>query len=128
MTASELNIRSGIVVDAAMEVHSILGPGLLESAYQACLAYELRERGLNVKEQLPLPITYKRIRVKKAYRIDMLVDDALVVELKTVAGVQPVHESQLLSHLTLGDHRLGLLINFHVVHLKDGIKRMVYRL
>ena len=116
---------SGQVVDAAMKVHSALGPGLLESAYEACLAYELRERGLSVLTQLPLPVRYKGVRLDVGYRIDLLVESAVVVELKTVARLLPVHEAQLLSHLRLSGHRVGLLINFHVPRLKYGIRRML---
>jgi GxxExxY protein len=119
---------SGQVVDAAMKVHSALGPGLLESAYQACLAHELRKRGLTVRAQLPVPIIYDGVRIETGYRIDLVVEDAVVVELKAVANVLPIHEAQLLSHLKLSGHRVGLLINFHVQHLKDGIKRMVNNL
>ena len=116
---------SGEVVDAAMRVHSTLGPGLLESAYEACLAYELRERGLSVLAQLPLPVRYKGVRLDVGYRIDLLVENAVVVELKTVARLLPVHEAQLLSHLRLSSHRVGLLINFNVPRLKYGIRRML---
>ena len=121
----DVNYCSGQIVDAAMKVHSALGPGLLESAYQACLAHELRKRGLTVRAQLPVPIIYDGARIELGYRIDLVVEDAVVVELKAVANVLPIHEAQLLSHLKLSGHRVGLLINFHVQHLKDGIKRMV---
>jgi len=119
---------SGQVVDAALAVHTALGPGLLESAYEACLAYELRERGLHVRKQLPLPVVYHGVRIEVGYRIDLLVDDTVVVELKTVAKLLPIHEAQLLSYLKLGEYHIGLLINFHVPHLRDGIRRMVHRL
>jgi GxxExxY protein len=121
----DVNYCSGQVVDAAMKVHSALGPGLLESAYQACLAHELRKRGLTVRAQLPVPIIYDGVQIELGYRIDLVVEDAVVVELKAVSNVLPIHEAQLLSHLKLSGHRVGLLINFHVQHLKDGIKRMV---
>ena len=120
-----INDVSGEVVDAAMRVHSALGPGLLESAYHACLAYELRKRGLKVLAQVELPVTYDRIKIDLGYRVDLLVEDSVVVELKTVSKMLPVHEAQLLSYLKLGDYRAGLLINFHVARLRDGIKRMV---
>jgi GxxExxY protein len=125
MNVNELNERSGAVVDAAMKVHSALGPGLLESAYQACLTHELQLRGLQVMTQIALPVTYRGIRLEVGYRIDLLVDNAVVVEVKAIAKVQPVHHAQLLSYLRLSGHRLGLLINFHEIHLKHGIKRMV---
>jgi GxxExxY protein len=125
MNVNELNERSGAVVDAAITVHSVLGPGLLESAYLACLAHELRTRGLQVITQLAQPVTYAGIRLDVGYRIDLLVERALVVEVKAIAKLSPVHEAQLLSYLRLGGYRLGLLINFHELHLKHGIKRMV---
>jgi GxxExxY protein len=125
MNAAEMNVRSGQVVDAALRVHSALGPGLLESAYQACLAYELRKRGLRVRTQVAMPITYDGVRIDLGYRVDLLVDGVVVVELKTVAKLIPVHEAQLLSYLKLSGLRLGLLINFHERHLKDGIKRLI---
>jgi GxxExxY protein len=128
MQIDEINDRSGQVVDAAMRVHSVLGPGLLESAYEACLAYELRRRGLRVHVQLPLPVVYEGIRIELGYRADLLVDDAVLVELKVVRKLLPIHQAQLLSYLKLSGHRLGLLINFHVPYLKDGIKRMVNNL
>jgi GxxExxY protein len=122
------NEITGHVVDAAMKVHSALGPGLLESAYEACVAYELRKRGLKVLTQEPLPVIYDNVRLDLGYRIDLLVADSVVVELKTVTKVSPLHEAQLLSYLKLSHHPVGLLINFHVIHLKDGITRMVNRL
>lgn len=125
MNVNELNERSGAVVDSAMKVHSALGPGLLESAYQACLTHELQMRGLHVMTQLALPVTYRGIRLGVGYRIDLLVDGAVVVEVKAIAKVLPVHHAQLWSYLRLSGHRLGLLINFHEIHLKHGIKRMV---
>jgi GxxExxY protein len=113
------------VVDAAIVVHSALGPGLLESAYEACLAHELRARGLRVVTQLPLPVTYRGAQIELGYRLDVLVDDAVLVEVKAAAKLLPIHEAQLLSYLRLGGYRLGLLINFHVPRLKDGIRRLV---
>jgi GxxExxY protein len=121
----EFNHITGVVVDAAMKVHSALGPGLLESAYHACLAYELRKRGLKVLTQVELPVVYDEITVDLGYRIDLLVQDSVVVELKCVSKLLRVHEAQVLSYLKLGGYRAGLLINFHVARLKDGIKRMV---
>jgi len=121
----DANAISGEVVDAAMKVHSTLGPGLLESAYEACLAYELRKRGLRVRTQVPVPIAYDGLVIEQGYRMDMLVEEAVVVELKAVTKMTPVDEAQILSHLTLSHHRVGLLINFHVARLKDGIRRFV---
>jgi GxxExxY protein len=108
-----------------MRVHTALGPGLLEGAYEACLAQELRWRGIAVRTQVTLPVTYRGVAIDNGYRIDLLVDDMVVLELKSVATLLPVHEAQLLSYLKLGGHRAGLLINFHVPRLKDGIRRMV---
>ena len=121
----DLNELSGAVVDAAIRVHSALGPGLLESAYTTCLAYELRERRLLVRTQVALPVVYKTIRMDTAYRIDLLVEESIVVELKTVSKLLPTHEAQLLTYLKLSRYRLGLLLNFHVPLMREGIKRMV---
>ena len=120
-----INDVSGAVVDAAIKVHTQLGPGLLESAYQACLAYELRKRGFDVQTQVELPVIYDDIRIDVGYRVDLLVERALLVEIKAVSKIQPIHEAQLLSYLKLGGFWAGLLINFHVPRLKDGIKRFV---
>jgi GxxExxY protein len=128
MNINEINVRSGQVVDAAIRVHSALGPGLLESAYEACLAFELRKRGLRVLTQVPLAVVYEGVRIELGYRVDLLVDDAVVIELKAMEKVLPVHEAQLLSYLRLNDYPVGLLINFHELHLKDGIKRLVNNL
>jgi len=114
-----------VVITAAMKVHSALGPGLLESAYEACLIYEIRKNNLDVKSQLPLPVMYEGIRIDAGYKIDLLVEDTVVVELKTVERILPVHQAQLLSYLRLANKRAGLLINFHVARLRDGIKRMM---
>lgn len=121
----EINEITGHVVDGAMTVHSTLGPGLLEGAYEAFLAHELRRRGLKVLVQVPLPVTYEGLRVDIGYRVDMIVEGLVVVELKALTKVLPVHEAQILSYLRLSRHRVGLLINFHVKRLKEGIKRFV---
>jgi GxxExxY protein len=121
----DLNELSGTIVDAAIRVHSALGPGLLESAYETCLAYELRERGLTVRTQVALPVVYKTITMDVAYRIDLLVEECLIVEIKTVPKLLPIHEAQLLTYLRLIGHRIGLLLNFHVPLMREGIKRMV---
>jgi GxxExxY protein len=120
----EINDITGQTIDAAMKVHTALGPGLLESAYEACLAYELRQRGLKIDIQLALPIEYDTVRLDVGYRIDLMVEDAVIVELKAVSEIQPIHEAQLLSYLKLSKKKIGLLINFHVLRLRDGIKRM----
>lgn len=119
------NDISGNVVDAAIKVHSALGPGLLEGAYEACLAHELRKRGLNVRAQVPLPVLYDGVRINVGYRVDLLVEGTVVVELKAVAKLLPIHNAQLLSYLKLSGHSLGLLLNFNVPHMRDGIKRML---
>lgn len=128
MDVERLNELSGIVVDAAMQVHTALGPGLLENAYKACLVQELRLRALRVDTEVQLPVYYKGVRVNAAFRIDLVVEKELIVELKAIANLLEVHEAQLLSHLRFSDRRLGLLINFNVARLKDGIRRIVNHL
>lgn len=113
------------VIGSAIAVHRALGPGLLESAYEACLAYELAERGLAIERQKALPVTYRGVHVDCGYRIDLLVEGLVVVELKAVEKLDPIHEAQLLSYLKLSGCRVGLLINFNVKMLKEGIHRMV---
>jgi GxxExxY protein len=127
---SSLNVNevSGIVVDSAMEVHSALGPGLLESAYEACLAHELRCRELHVLSQQEQPVVYKGVSLEVGYRLDLLVQNLVVVEVKAVSKLSPIHEAQLLSYLKLSGHKVGLLINFNVLHLRDGLKRLVNKL
>jgi GxxExxY protein len=120
-----INDVTGQVVDAALEVHSALGPGLLENAYRACLAYELRKRGLKVLTEVEMPVIYDGIRIDVGYRVDLIVERVVVVEVKAVSKVAPVHEAQLLSYLKLGGYQVGLLINFHSARLKDGIRRMM---
>jgi GxxExxY protein len=120
-----LNAISGGVVGGAIKVHKYLGPGLLESVYEECLAEELRNRGFLVRTQVAVPITYGRVRLDVGYRIDMVVNDAMIVELKAVDRLRAVHMAQLLSHLRLSNYRVGLLINFNVACLVDGIRRMV---
>jgi GxxExxY protein len=119
------NSLTGEIIGAAIEVHRELGPGLLESAYEECLCHELTLRRVRFQRQVPLPVVYKGVRLDCGYRIDLLVDDRIVVELKTVDKVLPVHEAQLLTYLKLYHRQIGLLMNFNVPVLKDGIKRMV---
>ncbi len=121
----ELNEISGEIVGAAIKVHSALGPGLLESAYRACLRHELSKQGLRSDVEAVLPLTYDGLTIDIGYRLDLLVEDAVIVELKTVRKLLPVHQAQLLSYLRLSKRRLGLLINFNVYRLLDGVKRMV---
>ncbi|PWH14990.1 MAG: GxxExxY protein [Anaerolineae bacterium] len=118
-----LNLITEKIIGAAIEVHRVLGPGLLESAYEACLIYELTRRGLKVEQQKPLPVVYKDVRLDIGYRLDLLVEDSVIVELKAVEQLLPIHEAQLISYLKLSGYRLGLLINFNVLILKDGIRR-----
>jgi GxxExxY protein len=112
------------IIGAAVEVHRHLGPGLLESSYRRCLVHELGLRGLRSETEIPVPLEYKGLRLGNGYRLDVLVEDTVVVEVKTVAALLPVHEAQILTYLRLCERRVGLLINFHVPLIKDGIKRM----
>jgi GxxExxY protein len=121
----EMNQITGAIVDSAMKVHTALGPGLLESAYEACLIYELQKRGFKVERQVELPVIYEGVRVDAGYRIDLLVEETVIVEIKSVENLLAVHEAQLLSYLKLSQKRVGLLINFNTVHLRNGIKRMM---
>ena len=116
------------IVNSAIQVHKTLGPGLLESAYQKCLAYELRKRDLVVACELSLPIQYETIKIDAGYRIDMLIENAIIVENKTVEQIAPIHKAQLLTYLKLKDCRLGYLLNWNVTLMKNGIKRMVNNL
>jgi GxxExxY protein len=120
--ADQLNAITEQIIGAAMEVHRALGPGLLESA---CLVFELRQRGLRVDQQKPLPIVYKGVRLDCGYRLDLVVDDCVIVEIKAVEKLTSVHEAQLLSYLKLANCRVGLLLNFHCTMLKHGIRRLV---
>jgi len=113
------------IISAAMKVHTALGPGLLESAYQACLLHELRKSGVAVASQVELPVIYDGIRLECGYRIDLLVEDTVVVELKATETITAVHQAQIISYLKLSGKRVGLIINFHVSHLREGIKRFV---
>ena len=124
LSLDELNKITEAIIGAAIEVHRALGPGLLESAYVVCLVYELRQRGFNVLEQVPLPLVYKEVTLDCGYRLDLLVNDAVIVEVKSVESLAPIHEAQLLSYLKLEDCKIGLLINFNVKMLKQGIKRL----
>lgn len=113
------------IVDAALNIHQQLGPGLIESVYEIVLAHELRERGLRVARQVPVPIVYGKIRFDEGYCLDILVNDLVVIEVKSVEEVHPVHKKQLLTYLRLADKRLGLLINFNCELIKHGISRIV---
>ncbi len=115
---------SGVIIGCAIEVHRLLGPGLLESAYESCLAYELGARGFRVERQRQMPVTYRGVRIDCGYRLDLVVDDLVIVELKAVEALLPIHSAQLLSYLKLSGLPLGLLINFNVGLLKQGIRRL----
>jgi GxxExxY protein len=125
-TAPRINQLTGQIIAAAMRVHTTLGPGLLESAYRACLVHELRKQGIRVASEVGLPVIYQGQKIDLGYRIDLIVADSVIVEIKCVEAINPVHKSQLLSYMRLSGRHVGLLINFHVEHLKDGIKRMVH--
>ena len=122
----EIEKVGSIVLDSAYRVHTALGPGLLESAYEACHAYEIRDHGLSVVTQVALPVIYREVKVEAGFRVDLLVENCVIVEIKAVEKMNPVYQAQLLTYMKLSGIRLGYLINFNVPHLKDGgIKRMV---
>jgi GxxExxY protein len=114
-----------VIIGCAIDVHKELGPGLLESAYEECLYYELQKAGLIVEKQKAIPVVYKEIKLDCGYRADLIVENKIVIELKTVDEFNPVHEAQILTYLKFADKKLGLLINFNVLRLKDGIKRYI---
>jgi GxxExxY protein len=121
----EINQITHEILDSAYKVHSALGPGLLESAYRACLVYELRKKGFKVEEEKALPLIYEEVKLDCGYRIDILVADKVVIELKTVEAFTDVHTAQVLTYLRLSDNQVGLLLNFYTKSLKNGIKRLV---
>jgi GxxExxY protein len=123
---TEMNALTEEVIGACIEVHRALGPGLLESAYYKCLCYELELRTIHFQPEIALPVKYKALRLDSAYRIDLLIENCLVIELKAVEKIIPVHKAQLLTYLRLGNWPVGLLINFNVPVLKDGITRLVH--
>ena len=119
---------TGEIIGCAMRVHTVLGAGLLESAYEACLYYELNKTGLKVAKQVPLPLVYEDIKLECGYRIDLIVENKVIVEIKSVESLNPIHSVQLLTYLKLSNCKLGLLLNFNVLQLKNGIKRVVNNL
>lgn len=119
------NELSNIIIGCAIEVHKQLGPGLLESAYQECLYFELKNQGLDVAKEKPMPIVYKDVKLDHGYRLDLLVNNKVVIEIKTVETFTEVHTAQVLTYLKLGNYKLGLLLNFYVSSLKSGIKRII---
>jgi GxxExxY protein len=122
---AKLDLITRRIIGAPIEVHRRLRPGLLESAYQACLAFELRQLGLKIEEQKALPVVYKEVKLDCGYRMDLVVEDAVIVEIKAIEELAPIHEAQLLSYLRLSGMHVGLLLNFHKRVLKDAIKRVV---
>ncbi|WP_071191375.1 GxxExxY protein [Trichormus sp. NMC-1] len=122
------NELSGLIIGCAMRIHTALGPGLLESAYEECLDYELKKANLNIGRQIPVPLIYENVKLDCAYRLDLLVENKIIVEVKAVESLNPIHSVQLLTYLKLAKCKLGLLINFNVLHLKDGIKRVANNL
>ena len=121
----ELNEITERIIGCAINMHKELGPGLLESAYQECLYFELKNSGLKVKKEIPCPIVYKDVKLDHGYRIDLLVENKVVIEIKTVEGLTDVHEAQILTYMKLGEYPIGLLMNFHVKLLKNGLKRYI---
>ena len=124
-TEHQENDISGKIIGAAIEVHKHLGPGLLESAYEECLCCEMQLRGIEFKRQVPLSLNYKGIVLDCGYRLDLLVEDKVIVELKSIEDLEPIHEAQMLTYLKLRNAWLGLIINFNVIMLKDGVRRLV---
>ena len=122
------NEISRIIFDAALKVHKTLGPGLLESSYEACLFYELKKTGLKIEKQKPLPLVYEEVKLDIGYRIDLILEDKVIIELKAVEALHDVHLAQLLTYLKLSNCKLGMLINFNVLLIKNGIKRVVNNL
>ena len=124
----EVEATAKVIIDSMLTVHRELGPGLLESTYQACLAHEIRSRGIEVQCELKLPVKYRGIEIEAGYRLDMLVDGCILVENKSVQAILPIHEAQTITYLKLSGTKLGFLVNWKVVLIKDGIKRLVNRL
>ena len=125
MTENEL---AGIIIGAGIEIHTGLGPGLLESAYQECLFYKLKQIGLNVEKEKMMPLVFEEVKMDCGYRIDLLVEDKVVLELKSVSELNDIHLAQVLTYLKLGNYKLGLLMNFNEFRLKNGIRRVVNQL
>jgi len=127
LSRDQLNHFSGKVLECASKVHSILGPGLLEGAYEACLMHELNKLGVCVKSQAVLPVHYDGVNIDLGYRVDLIIANSILVELKSVENISDLHEAQLLTYLKLSGFKLGLLVNFNVLRLTDGIRRFVHR-
>ncbi len=125
-STKELNEITKAILDCAFKIHSALGPGLLESAYEACLEFEMKETGLYVERQKPLPLVYREIKLDAGYRLDFLVESKVIIEVKSVEALADIHIAQVLTYLRLSKSKVGLLINFNVKQLKEGIKRLIY--
>ena len=121
----DLNDLTGAIIGGAIEVHRNLGPGLLESAYESCLLWELRQKGLRAESQVPVPIRYKGLQLDAGYRIDLLVQDKIIVELKAIDKIQPIHTAQVLTYLKMTDLKMALILNFNVELMRSGIKRII---
>jgi GxxExxY protein len=121
----KLNKITETIISGAINVHRTLGPGLLESAYEACMVFELAQAGLKVEQQKPLPIVYREVKLECGYRLDLMIENEVIIEVKSIEKLMPIHQAQLLSYLKLSECKVGLLINFNVKVLKDGIKRVV---
>jgi GxxExxY protein len=119
------NELTGMIIKQAIEVHNALGPGLLESAYKECLFYKIAQTGLIVEKEKPVPLVFERVKLECGYRIDLLVENKIVIEIKSVEALNEIHHAQTLTYLKLGNYKLGLLMNFNVLKLKDGIKRVI---
>ena len=126
--AERINAITEKVIGCAIEVHRAIGPGLLESAYEECLCYELSQCGLRFERQVPLPVIYKEVTLDCGYKLDIIVEDLVILEIKAVERIMPIHEAQLLSYLRMLDKRVGLILNFHMSIMKNGIKRIVNNL
>jgi GxxExxY protein len=125
LSAAEINRLTGVIIECSIKVHRRLGPGLLEGVYHTCLVHELRRSGLRVEANVTLPVTYDELVIDVGYRADLIVEGEVIVELKSVEHIHPIHQAQLLSYMKLGGQRVGLLINFNVQYLKDGVTRVV---
>ena len=121
----EINSITNTIIGCAIDIHKSLGPGLLESAYEKCLLFELIEHNLSVKQQVPLPLVYKKIQLDCSYKLDLIVEECVIIELKSIDTILPIHKAQLLSYLKISGFKVGLLINFNVNILKDGIIRLM---
>ncbi len=128
MSVDEFEQLTGEIIGAAIEVHRVLGPGLLESAYEECLAWELNRKGLRVTRQACIPVRYKELKIEEGYRVDMVINEAVILELKCIDSFQPIHTAQVLTYLKMTNLRLGLLLNFKVDVMRNGIKRVVNKL